>query len=77
MDLVETTFEVCNVNDDLGLTMKEVMEVDCIEILDKLLGISGGILEETFSQLDVDLDNVVSKDEAYAAKLLRQRHWSK
>ena len=66
VDPVMATFQVCDINADDGLIMEEIKQDGCKEVLQKLFGLSSDVLQDTFFQLDENMDQVISREEGHA-----------
>ena len=60
------TFQVCDTDADNGLIMEEIKQDGCKEVLQKLFGLSSDVLQDTFFQLDENMDQVISREEGHA-----------
>ena len=60
------TFQVCDTDADNELNMEEITQDGCKEVLQKLFGLSSDVLQDTFFQLDENMDKVISREEGHA-----------
>ena len=65
VDPIEAIFEVCDVNDDDGLTLVEVQKEDCRKPLEQLFGLTN--LTKAFLKIDTNGDNIITKEEGQDA----------
>ena len=64
---IESTFGICDYDKDLELTEDEIYQVDCLEILGSLYGITERGLDEVLPQVDTNEDDRISLEEARMA----------
>ena len=65
VDPIEAIFDVCDVNDDDGLTLVEVQKDDCRKPLEQLFGLTN--LTKAFLKIDTNGDNIITKEEGQEA----------
>ena len=69
---LQLVFDVCDQNKDQGLTLKEVQEQKCLDLLTSAFGITNDNVIKSFATVDQNEDGVVSKREiAFAFENLR------
>ena len=66
-DPVLSTFEICDINNDDGLTREETLEDKCKDTLEKWFGFTEQGLNEIFPKLDSNNDDKISLDEGRVA----------
>ena len=65
VDPVEAIFDVCDANNDDGLTLVEVQKDDCRKPLEQLFGLTN--LTKAFLKIDTNGDNIITKEEGRIA----------
>ena len=56
LDPLQTAFAVCDANQDDGLTLEEIKDEDCMEILENLFGVTADVVLEKFLEIVNDVD---------------------
>ena len=51
VDPLQTAFHACDANQDDGLTLEEIKEEDCMEILEPLFGVTEDVVLEKFQEI--------------------------
>ena len=65
VDPVEAIFDVCDANNDDGLTLVEVQKYDCRKPLEQLFALTN--LTNAFLKIDTNGDDIITKEEGHAA----------
>ena len=60
---LQLVFDVCDQNKDQGLTLKEVQEQKCLDLLTSAYGITNDNVIKGFEGVDQNVDGVVSMQE--------------